>query len=70
MREKELNLITIGWHKSEMDFGINCSVATLTAEEMNELRIMAMVAISRAEMMWEKEQIEKTRGQAIKRSER
>ena len=49
----EKNIITVGYHKGEMDFGVNCSIDNLTLKQMNELRIMTMVAIGQAERMWE-----------------
>lgn len=45
-------LIEIGYYKGEMDFGIKGTVAELTLEEMNKLRIMTMVAIAQAENTW------------------
>lgn len=45
-------IITIGYHKGEMDFGVNCSITELSYEQMNELRIMVCVAIGQAESMW------------------
>ena len=55
----EQNIITVGYHKGEMDFGVNCSIYSLTLEQMNELRIMTVVAIGQAEAMWHRER-EKT----------
>lgn len=49
---EEIDLITIGYHKGEMDFGVNCSISDMTLEEFNELRIMTIVAIGQAESMW------------------
>ena len=49
---KDRNIIEIGYHKGEMDFGINCSISDLTLDQLNELRIMTIVAIGQAESMW------------------
>lgn len=49
---KEQNIITVGFHKGEMDFGVNASIADLSLADMNQLRIMTMVAIGQAESMW------------------
>ena len=49
---KENNLLTVGYHKGEMDFGINCSIDELTYEEMKNFREMVCVAIGQAEQMW------------------
>lgn len=35
-----------------MDFGVNASIKDLSLEQMNELRIMTIVAIGQAESMW------------------
>lgn len=48
----ETSLISVGYHKGEMDFGVNGDIRDLTHEQMNELRIMTMVAIGQAEEMW------------------
>ena len=45
-------IITIGYHKGEMDFGVNGSVVDLSLEELNQLRIMTCVAIQQAQNMW------------------
>lgn len=45
-------LISIGWGKGEMDFGVNCSVSDLSIVQMNQLRIMTFVAIGEAHRMW------------------
>lgn len=46
------NIIAIGYHKGEIDFGVNTSITNLTLEQLNELRIMTIVAIGQAESMW------------------
>ncbi len=46
------DIITVGYDKGEMDFGVLSSIADLSIEQMNELRIMTMVAIGQAESMW------------------
>lgn len=48
----EEHILSVGYHKSEMDFGVNCSIVDLSYEQMNELRIMTMVMIGQAESMW------------------
>ena len=50
------DLITIGYHKGEMDFGVSCLVGELTLEELKELREMIVVAIWCAEDMWRRNQ--------------
>lgn len=50
-------LITIGFDKNgDADFGVRCDIMALTIEQMNELRIMTISAISCAENMWRREQ--------------
>ena len=44
--------LEVGYHKGEMDFGVNSSVADLTYEQMKELREMTIVAIGQMEAMW------------------
>ncbi len=53
------DLITIGFHKGEMDFGVNGSVGELNYRELSELRQMIVVAIYVAEDMWRREQSRK-----------
>ena len=48
--------LTVGYHKGEMDFGINCDIDNLTYEQMNEFRVMCCVAIGQAESMWRRAQ--------------
>ena len=50
----EKNIITVGWYKGNMDFGVNCAIEDLTYEEMKSLREMLCVAIGQAEQMWAK----------------
>lgn len=45
-------ILTVGYHKGEMDFGVNGSIADLTREEMRNFREMVVVAIGQAEQMW------------------
>ncbi|HDZ18848.1 hypothetical protein LCGC14_0641350 [marine sediment metagenome] len=52
---REIDFISIGYDKGEMDFSVNCSIADLTLKEFDELRIMTMVAIGQAENMWRRE---------------
>ena len=49
---KEQNLLTVGYHKGEMDFGVNCSIDELTYEQMKDFREMVCVAVGQAEQMW------------------
>ncbi len=46
------DIITIGFHKGEIDFGVNASIGDLTQDQMDKLRIMTMVGIGQAEQMW------------------
>lgn len=48
----ESNIISVGYFKGEMDFGVKASICDLSYEQMNELRAMTMVAIGQAESMW------------------
>ena len=48
------NIITVGWNRGEMDFGVNCAIEDLTYEQMKSLREMICVAIGQAEQMWAK----------------
>lgn len=48
----ERNIISVGYHKGEMDFGVNSSICDLSLKQMNELRVMTIVAIGVAEGMW------------------
>lgn len=50
--KKDKDLITIGYYRGEMDFGVNCSVEDLPLEELKKLREMIVVAIWCAEDMW------------------
>ena len=58
------SLVQIGYYKGEMDFGVKGTVAELTIEEMNELRIMTMVAVAQAENMWRTAQEKKEENKA------
>ena len=51
-REEKQNILTVGWHKGEMDFGINCDIDELDIKQMHEFRVMVCVAIGQAENMW------------------
>ena len=55
------DLITVGYNKGEMDFGVNGLVGTLTYEQMRDLREMLVVAIGVAETTW-KAEMERRRG--------
>ena len=48
----ERQFIEIGYHKGEIDFGVNGSVRELSLEEMDRLRVMMCVAIQQAQNMW------------------
>ena len=50
------DLLTVGYDDGEMDFGVRGTVADLTYEQMNELRIMTIVAIGVMEDMWHRAQ--------------
>lgn len=52
---EDRNLLKIGYHKGEMDFGI-CGVSELTYEQMKEFREMIVVAIGIAEDTWRRAQ--------------
>jgi len=52
--KKEIDLISIGYHKGEVDFSINCEITNLTLEELKDIREMIVVAIWQAEDMWHK----------------
>lgn len=45
-------ILTVGYHKGEMDFGVNASIRDLSYEEMSKFREMLVVAIGQAERMW------------------
>ena len=49
---KEIQFISVGYHKGEMDFSVNCSVADLSYEQIKELREMIVVGIGQMESMW------------------
>jgi hypothetical protein len=51
---KDINFLTVGYHKGEMDFGINCDIEKLTYEEMRAFRETVCVAVGQAEQMWRK----------------
>ncbi len=52
---EEQDFLSVGYHKGEMDFGVNSSVIKLSYEEMGELRKMIVVAIGTMEDMWRRE---------------
>jgi hypothetical protein len=60
------HLITIGYHKGELDFGVNSSITELSLSEMKELREMIIVAIYVAEDMWRREAEKKNPAQTVK----
>lgn len=59
------DIITVGYHKGEMDFGVNGSITELNLEQMNELRIMTMVAIGQAESIWRRYREDKTKPSSL-----
>ena len=50
-------LITIGYHKGELDYGVSAQVGALTLKQMREVRQMIVVAIWCAEDMWRRNQL-------------
>lgn len=52
--KREQSLISVGYHKGEMDFGVSGLVGELSLEKMKELREMIVVAIGVAEDMWKR----------------
>jgi len=48
----ERTILSVGYYKGEIDFGVNAEIADFTYEQMKEFREMCMVAIGQAEMMW------------------
>lgn len=54
------SLLAVGFDKNGgFDFGVNCSVADLSYEQMTKLRAMTVVAIGSMEDMWRREQAAK-----------
>lgn len=60
----ENNILTVGWHKGEMDFGVNASIRDLTYEQMRNFREMTIVAIGQAENMWRNNQPQPVTGKS------
>lgn len=60
----DINFLTVGYHKGEMDFGVNGSIRDLSYEEMKSFREMIVVAIGTAEDMWRREQENKSENKA------
>jgi len=50
----EVDLISVGYHKGEVDFSVNSAIANLTIEELKKIRETIVVAIWCAEDMWQK----------------
>lgn len=46
------NIITIEYKNGEFDFGINTNIKDLSLQQMNDLRVTLVVAISQVENMW------------------
>lgn len=51
-RDVDRELITVGWHKGEVDFRVSGMAADLTFEQMQQLRAMIPVAIAQLENMF------------------
>ena len=51
-KHKARPLLSVGYHKGEMDFGVSASVKELSYEQMKELREMTVVGIGIMESMW------------------
>lgn len=49
----ERPIFTVGYHKSEMDFGVNCEIENLSYEQMRKFREILIVGIGVAEKMWQ-----------------
>lgn len=60
MNRDKQQFLSVGYHKGEMDFGVNCSVRDLTYKQMKELREMIIVGIGQMEQMWAEAQQLKT----------
>ena len=50
-RGQRETILSVGWHKGEMDFGISHEIDTLSQRQMDDFRAMTMVAIGVAEEM-------------------
>ena len=60
------DILIIGFDKNgEADFGVRCTVKTLTFDQMKELRAMIPVAIGIMEQMWRDEQMKKPENRAV-----
>lgn len=55
----EKPIFTVGYHKGEMDFGVNGSIQDLSYEQMRAFREMVVVGIGQAEQMWGRAQEKK-----------
>jgi len=64
MNRDKQQFLRVGYHKGEMDFGVNTEVRNLTYKQMKELREMIVVAIGSMEIMWANAQQEKSENQA------
>ena len=69
IKDKEKHLITLGYYKGEMDFGVNCSIGDLSLEELKKLREMIIVVIWCAEDMWRRNH-KAIGGETIKQSQK
>lgn len=56
MADEMKDIITVGWKKGEADFAVRSTIAVLSVAQMNELRVMTMVAIGVAEETWRRAQ--------------
>lgn len=45
-------ILTVGWQKGEIDFGVRGDIMDLTFEQMQEFRAMIVAAIGTMEEMW------------------
>lgn len=60
------SILEVGYHKGEMDFGVSAAIADLSLEQMDEFRIMTIVAIGQAESMWRNSRNREQVGQETK----
>lgn len=58
--EKLEEILTVGFKKGEATHSIRSTISELSFEQMNEFRIMTMVAIGVAEDMWRRSKEQQT----------
>lgn len=46
------DLVSVGWHKGELDFRVSMSISQLDAAQMKEFRSMALIALAEAQRIW------------------